>query len=187
MFKDREVLAKGEVMDIPEEKIHTNTQGIRILHTKKIPILNESNQPEYLLGISEDITERIQLENRLTRLARHIPGMIYQFRMRADGTSHFPYASEGIRDIYGVAPLEVREDASAIFAVLHPDDLERIGQSIQDSATNLSPWHCEYRVHFADGRMIWVLGYATPQRETDDSIIWHGYITDISDRGTGSV
>jgi diguanylate cyclase (GGDEF)-like protein len=30
--------------------------------------------------------------------------------------------------------------------------------------------------------MIWVLGSATPQREADSSTIWHGYITDISDR-----
>jgi diguanylate cyclase (GGDEF)-like protein/PAS domain S-box-containing protein len=134
------------------------------------------------LGTSQDITDRVKSENRLTQLARNIPGVIYQFRMRADGTSHFPYASDGIRDIYGVTPLEVREDASAVFTVLHPDDLERISQSIQESAANLSPWHCEYRVRFADGRMIWVLGFATPQREADGSTIWHGYITDISDR-----
>ena len=134
------------------------------------------------LGTSQDITDRVESENRLIQLARNIPGVIYQFRMRTDGTSHFPYASDGIRDIYGVTPLEVREDASAVFAVLHPDDLEQISQSIQDSAANLSPWHCEYRVRFADGRIIWLLGHATPQREADSSTIWHGYIKDISDR-----
>ena len=142
----------------------------------------EDGQVWQTLGTSQDITDRVESENRLIQLARNIPGVIYQFRMRVDGTSHFPYASEGIRDVYGVTPLEVREDASAVFAVLHPDDLERISQSIQDSAVNLSPWHCEYRVRFADGRIIWLIGHATPQREADGSTIWHGYITDISDR-----
>jgi diguanylate cyclase (GGDEF)-like protein/PAS domain S-box-containing protein len=108
--------------------------------------------------------------------------MIYQFRMRPDGTSHFPYTSEGIRDIYGVTPQEVRLDATPVFSVLYPDDLERINQSIQESAEKLSLWNCEYRVNFADGLIIWVLGHATPRREADGSTLWHGYISDISDR-----
>ncbi|MEW5858554.1 MAG: ATP-binding protein, partial [Cyanobacteriota bacterium] len=58
--RDREVLASGKLLDIPEEPIQTKHQGLRILHTKKIPILDESGIPRYLLGISEDITERKQ-------------------------------------------------------------------------------------------------------------------------------
>ena len=55
--KDRAVLDGGMLTDIPEEPIHTLHQGVRILHTKKIPLLDEQGRPEYLLGISEDITE----------------------------------------------------------------------------------------------------------------------------------
>lgn len=54
--KDREVLSGKKVLDIPEEPIHTRKKGVRILHTKKVPILNKAGKPEYLLGISEDIT-----------------------------------------------------------------------------------------------------------------------------------
>ncbi|MFE1747222.1 ATP-binding protein [Coleofasciculus sp. H7-2] len=57
---DREVLASGKLLDIPEEPIQTKHQGLRMLHTKKIPLLDESGIPRYLLGISEDITERKQ-------------------------------------------------------------------------------------------------------------------------------
>ena len=55
--KDREVLESGIDIDIPEEQIDTQNQGKRWLHTRKVPILDESGQPVYLLGISEDITE----------------------------------------------------------------------------------------------------------------------------------
>ncbi len=55
--RDREVLRGGTLVDIPEEPIHTAGQGTRILHTRKIPILDQDGQPRYLLGISEDITE----------------------------------------------------------------------------------------------------------------------------------
>ena len=56
--KDRETLRSGKMLDIPEEPIDTVTHGERFLHTKKIPILDEEGVPRYLLGISEDVTER---------------------------------------------------------------------------------------------------------------------------------
>jgi PAS domain S-box-containing protein len=56
--KDREVLAGGRLVDIPEERIQTREEGERFLHTRKIPILDADGHPVYLLGISEDITDR---------------------------------------------------------------------------------------------------------------------------------
>jgi PAS domain S-box-containing protein len=56
--KDMEVLDSRKLLDIPEETIQTRHLGQRILHTKKIPILGPEGNPRYLLGISEDITER---------------------------------------------------------------------------------------------------------------------------------
>ena len=61
---DREVLATGVLCDIPEEILDTRG-GPRVLHTKKIPICDEQGEPRYLLGISEDITERKRLESQL--------------------------------------------------------------------------------------------------------------------------
>jgi PAS domain S-box-containing protein len=62
--KDREVLQGKKLVDIPEEVIQTKT-GQRILHSRKIPLLDEQGTPQHLLGISEDITERKQAEVEL--------------------------------------------------------------------------------------------------------------------------
>lgn len=59
--KDREVLAGRNAVDIPEEPIQTES-GTRYLHTKKIPLFGADGRPLYLLGISEDITERKNAE-----------------------------------------------------------------------------------------------------------------------------
>lgn len=56
--KDRDVLKGKAILDIPEEVITTKDKGTRILHTKKIPLYDSEGRPEYLLGISEDITEQ---------------------------------------------------------------------------------------------------------------------------------
>ncbi|RPI37761.1 MAG: PAS domain S-box protein [Methanoregulaceae archaeon] len=63
--KDRDVLTMRQVIDIPTEKIQTRFRGERLLHTKKIPILDQKGNPQYLLGISEDITERKRAEKAL--------------------------------------------------------------------------------------------------------------------------
>jgi PAS domain S-box-containing protein len=56
--KDREVLKNKKIVNIPEEPIHTAKGETRYLHTKKIPLLDEKGEPRYLLGISEDITDK---------------------------------------------------------------------------------------------------------------------------------
>ena len=63
--RDREVLQGGRLIDIPEEPIQTKDQGLRFLHTKKIPLFDAAGAPQYLLGISEDITEQKQADEAL--------------------------------------------------------------------------------------------------------------------------
>jgi PAS domain S-box-containing protein/putative nucleotidyltransferase with HDIG domain len=63
MTKDREVLdGQAGVLDIPEEPIMTAKNGQRLLHTRKVCIRGADGEQKYLLGISEDITERKQAE-----------------------------------------------------------------------------------------------------------------------------
>ncbi|MFH0823710.1 MAG: response regulator [Pseudomonadota bacterium] len=63
--QDREILASGELLFIPEQLVATKEHGIRILQSKKLPIMGEDGKPRYILGISEDITERKLAENAL--------------------------------------------------------------------------------------------------------------------------
>jgi PAS domain S-box-containing protein len=67
--KDREVLRDGILVEIPEETIQTRYLGERVLHTKKISIADKQGKPEFLLGISEDITERKHAEVAAARAA----------------------------------------------------------------------------------------------------------------------
>lgn len=139
------------------------------------------------IGVFSDITERKQAEeareealNRLQKIASRVPGVVFQFRLRADGSSCVPYASEAIREIYRVSPEEVRNDATPVFAVVHPEDLPNHMASIAASARNLTPWHQEYRLKFEGESDVWLLGNAIPERDKDDSVLWHGFITDIT-------
>jgi diguanylate cyclase (GGDEF)-like protein/PAS domain S-box-containing protein len=68
---DRAVLQSGELKVIEEERVHTPHNGLRLMRTKKIAIPDDAGRPQYLLGISEDITERKRAEGRITHMAHH--------------------------------------------------------------------------------------------------------------------
>lgn len=136
-----------------------------------------------------DTTERQQAEavreeaaQRLQKLTNGVPGVVYQFLLRPDGSVCLPYASETIRQVLRVSPEDVREDASAVLDRNHPDDAVQFLASVQASARDLTPWQHEYRMLFDDGSERWLYGNSVPERLDDGSVLWHGFITDITER-----
>jgi PAS domain S-box-containing protein len=66
MANDRQVL-EGDtgILDIPEEPILTARKGQRLLHTRKVCIRGSDGVTKFLLGISDDITDRKRAEEDL--------------------------------------------------------------------------------------------------------------------------
>ena len=141
------------------------------------------------LCLAHDLAERQRAEAReregsrqLQKIAAQVPGMVFECRQRPDGSRFFPYVSEGIRTVYGLSPDDVRHDSAIVAAAIHPDDRERVAATIAQSAEALSAWQCEYRTRGGDGAVRWLRGNATPERAADGSVVWHGFIADITER-----
>jgi PAS domain S-box-containing protein len=75
--KDREVLDGGVPVEIPEEPIQTARRGTRFLHTRKVPLAGPDGEPRYLLGLSEDVTERKRAEERAGQLNAELEAFSY--------------------------------------------------------------------------------------------------------------
>ncbi|WP_449434046.1 sensor domain-containing diguanylate cyclase [Pseudomonas putida] len=151
-------------------------------------VLDEQGLWVGYLAICIDVTERRRVHEALAardrlleKLSAEVPGGIYQYLMDANGHSCFPYASQGLYDIYEVDLQLLREDASAVYERIHPDDRDRVRRSIRYSAEHLTPWREEYRVCLPRAGLRWVRGEATPEAREDGSTLWHGNLTDISD------
>lgn len=186
---DRKVLASEEVLEIPEEPIKIASGETRYLHTWKTALCDENGVPTHLLGVSLDITaskrageELAETLDKFQKIASRVPGLVYQYRLRPDGSSCMPYANDALRTLFQVRPEDVLEDASKAFAIIHPEDIDSVMASIQTSARELALWHCEFRVRFDDGTLRWLYGESMPEREQDGSVLWHGFITDITER-----
>jgi len=139
------------------------------------------------MQLAKEVVERQKAEqasqdalDRLQKIASQVPGLVFQFQLFPDGSSRIPYANEAIRSLYRVSPEEVSEDATKVLAALHPDDLENFKTSFKVSARDLTPWRQEYRLKFDDAPVCWLFGNALPQRQADGSVLWHGFITDIT-------
>ena len=183
------------------------TGGLYWVAASISPVINNLGEVTHYVAIEEDVTERKIAEqkihdlntnleltvnirtaqfkealNRLEKIADRVPGVVYQYQLNPDGSSCFPFASEGIRDIYRVSPEEVAHDASIVFTRIHPADSDGVLASIQASAKYNTLWIHEYRVKFDDGTVRWLSGNAQPQTEADGTILWHGYISDITER-----
>ncbi len=146
----------------------------------------EKGSPQFMVTV-EDVSERVQLkrlldqhEHSFEHLARNTPGMIYKFVMSPDGQASFPYASPGSYDIWEIAPEEVRDDATPIIKLVHPDDLAGFQNSVMKSASELSPWEFEGRMITPSGKEKWFHAASRPELAENGDIVWQGLLMDVS-------
>jgi len=171
--------------------VHPET-GRRLLQIIKTPMRDADGRLLGVLGIGRDITEldqarrelqqRLELQERLERIAASAPGAMYSFRARPDGSISVPYASAMFEEVTGVSPGILMEDASILMRITHPEDVEWILKAQAVSAAGLTPWVVEFRIVHSRKGVIWLEGRTRPSREPDGSITWYGFLTDISER-----
>jgi PAS domain S-box-containing protein len=155
---------------------------------RKYPIKDAAGSIVGLFGVARDISAtklaeeaRAEALARLQGIASQVPGVLYQFVLRPDGTSSFPYASDAIREFYGVSPEEAAADSAKLFAAIAPEDLAQVRASLEVSARELTPFVNEHRVCLPNGEVRHAFANAVPQRLPDGAVLWHGFVSDITD------
>lgn len=175
--------------EVEVRMLHKDGHWVNILDRGKVLIRDEQGEPLWMFGAHLDISERWgsldrqdhAIFKRLNVLMNPLSDYVYQFRLRPDGSAHFPFATAAIQEIYGCTPEQILDDAELVFNAMHPDDRACIQQSILASANNLSVWRERYRVNHPTKGLIWVKGKASPVREQDGGILWHGYFQDVTE------
>ena len=174
--------------DVELRMRHRDGHWIWVQDRGRVVSRTDTGQPLLMAGTHSDITQRKLAEARvqemMSQLRKHaalLPGTLYQYQQYPDGRARFPYASQGIFNIYGVTPEQVLDDATPVFKVIEPEDVNYVSEAIQASMDNLTTWRSTYRVNHPQGNQLWVEGIATPERLEDGSTIWHGYLHDVTE------
>ncbi len=153
------------------------------------PFFGLDGSIEMYVAIGFDITARKLAEQGqrdsadfIRKIAAQVPGCIFQFKRYPDGSSCLPYASEGLRELHGLRPDEVLESADALMQSIHVEDRDSTVEAIRLSAQQLSTLRLEYRVSDRGGGARWMSIHAMPQQNDDGSVLWHGSITEVTQR-----
>ncbi|MCB8947340.1 MAG: PAS domain S-box protein [Ardenticatenaceae bacterium] len=185
-----DIISQGVSYDL--ELPMTSAKGVpKWVRTMAIPIW-EDGKIVKVRGIFQDITkakeaqdalrQQIALQHQLSQIAATVPGMICSYRMTPEGHISMPYTSAALDDLYGLSAEALAQDASIVFEILHPDDKEKVLTTLERSAQNLEPWREEYRINHPRTGERWMEGHSMPHKEEDGSILWHGFVQDITKR-----
>ncbi|MET1537001.1 TonB-dependent receptor domain-containing protein, partial [Burkholderia sola] len=98
----------------------------------------------------------------------------------ADGQFRFPFTSPGFFELHGAKADAARFADHELLKRVHPEDLPALAASVQASVGSKDVWEHKYRVYGPDGELRWLHGHARPQREEDGSLLWHGYVHDVT-------
>lgn len=179
------LLKRGKSVPLAEEKIIRFDGTPRYVESSAELL---SDEPGTVIQIiMRDITERKLAEiilteerDRFSKIAATVPGLILSFRKPPEDPFCIPYASPKIEDVFGLSLDELIYDASPMMSRIHPDDLAHVMDSSLESAKTMSAWHDIYRYNHPVKGEIWIEGRSVPVAETDGSIIWHGFVYDVT-------
>jgi len=154
--------------------------GLRTWHVRLRPLGGAT--PPRLIAAARDITWSRNFAQQLEAVAAFIPGFVYQLCRTPEGHWHYTFVGERAEAMFGVSVQQAMENADALSGQIHPDDREHVLHMRLDSADSPTPCHCEFRMRHRDGHTLWVEAHELSQRLEDGTILWTGYVNDITER-----
>jgi len=145
------------------------------------------NEPA-ILTMTANITElertRNELEVRqrqMEEIASTIPGVVYQYYIRSDGTSGFYYVNlKSGAEIFG-ADATITDFLGWFTGHVHEDDRSRFVESNASAARERVPWNFEGRFVKSSGEEIWFQGVSCPVVH-ENELVFTGLLADITER-----
>jgi len=125
--------------------------------------------------------ELIESKERLTTLSDNLPGgVIFQLSARRDSTPQFTYISANFTNLFHIAVEVIMEDSSLFFNMIHPEDREKATELFASNHSGFVAAEC--RVCLNAGNIIWIHLRSSYRKQDDQSRVWDGFMTDITDR-----
>ena len=147
------------------------------------------NSLDNLLELMKMIAERTQAkialqesEAQFQRIAALLPGAIYIFVQRLDGSTYLEYMSAMGEEILELKIEDILQNINLFYDQVNPDDRAAKLEAVSQGAETLAPFEHEYRINVESGKSKWLQANARAVRRENGEIAWYGVFFDISDR-----
>ncbi|GHG60761.1 phosphodiesterase [Alishewanella longhuensis] len=120
------------------------------------------------------------LKQLLNLFSANVPGFFFQLLRAASGQYKLLLVSDNAEQALGIPICSLSEQAKLALSRVHADDQAALQQSLAYSAQHISPWSLQFRYLHPAGGQRWFEGHATPTQHEEHSLLWHGYINDIT-------
>jgi PAS domain S-box-containing protein len=152
-------------------------------------VRDAQGQTLYYEGTVEDITEHMRVQDALRRseeqlrlVTSQIPGMVYVLHLDWQGRRTYRFVSPGVRDLYGLDPQAVMQDAEIVARYRHPDDVHLLELDLDQLRQTPGPLGGEFRIVLADGEVKWLLRRSTVVSSDAEGQLRVGVLLDVTDR-----
>lgn len=125
--------------------------------------------------------------DKLQGFIASLPGMACQIELQEDGGFTFPYVSEGCQPLLGITAAELQADTGRLLALIHPEDIQPLLESMRISAQTRCFWNWEGRITLPDGETKWISLGATPQDTQGGAVRWEGIVLNTTQSKLGEL
>jgi PAS domain S-box-containing protein len=127
------------------------------------------------------IRERIrEQESRLRGLANSLPGVVFQFYAREDGSVGHHFVSEHAEEVLGI-DADPETFHERCLDCIPESAREEMNRSVEQAIAEETRWEFETPFDRPDDSRIWAHGTSVPERR-ENEVVFNGVILDITDR-----
>ncbi|MDP9108463.1 MAG: histidine kinase [Pseudomonadota bacterium] len=143
---------------------------------------------DLLIAIARDVSARHEaaaalgrIESRFNAIVSNTPGLVFQFRRQADGSTSFAYLSEACHALLGISSEQLSEQPGQFLQLILPEDRSSFLESMAASAAESKGWNWDGRFWIEAWRDIkWINLRATPRALPNTVVQWEGIMTNIT-------
>jgi signal transduction histidine kinase len=159
-------------------------QALQELHCDVVVSAPMAEQEAMATMQTRERPDQLALEEALASFkaaVSNMPGMVFEMKFAADGTSTLAAVSEGARDLFHTTPELLMQDRDAIGSRVVPEDLSSFMQSRRAAFLKQADWNWTGRIRIAEMNEVkWIDLRSKVRRRADTSTCWDGIILNIT-------
>ncbi|MCE9679300.1 PAS domain S-box protein [Shewanella sp. AS1] len=170
-------------------RIQHRDGSVRWVHEKGKAIYDDDGRPLWFDGSINDVTlsklaqEKIeQSQQQLETITESIPSTVYQMRWRNTDDRQFTFLSSACISTLGFHRIQAMNDFNLVVNCILEKELPRVTSLLSGKSPEGLKWIEEFRYRHPKGDVRWLQAGAHGSYQEDGSIIWNGYLMDVTER-----